>query len=145
MAPVTINGNTIDPSTAGYFPQDAAETNWIIVQCNRSLTLADLEALKLRHVQIHRMVGTNSFLCRYEPVDLNALKALSFVDGAHVYHSNFVIHQTLQDLIAAESLGSLDLHFLVHAEDSDAGERLIHLLRKANTDRSSMRRHYRAA
>jgi serine protease AprX len=93
MASITVNGNTIVPIgsqgegwTVNANDQEevksapnAKDSNFILVQVDRVLTVAEKGILADHHAEIQEYVAENTFLCRYEPEDLQALRLLPFV------------------------------------------------------------------
>ncbi len=93
MASITVNGNTIAPIgspgegwTVNANDQDtitsalnAKDTNFILVQVEGVLTVAEKEILAEHDVAILEYVAENTFLCRYEPDDIQVLRLLPFV------------------------------------------------------------------
>lgn len=93
MASITVNGNTIVPigSTGEEWTvnandqgkvrsaPDAKDSNFILVQVDRVLTIAEKGVLADHQVEIQEYVAEKTFLCRYEPDDLEALRLLPFV------------------------------------------------------------------
>ncbi|MCJ1455038.1 hypothetical protein MMC28_005392 [Mycoblastus sanguinarius] len=104
MAPITINENTIDPSLTKpeYFPKDALETNFIILQCHQQLVPGNFSELAESSVEIQSIVGEATYLCKYKPIDLSVLEKLPYVKHAITYHENFVRRSSLQDSAAAK-------------------------------------------
>lgn len=98
MASITVNGNTIVPigsqgegwtinaNDQGEVESapNAKDSNFILVQVDRVLTVAEKGVLAYHHVKIQEYVAENTFLCRYEPDDLQALRLLPFVVTADV-------------------------------------------------------------
>lgn len=98
MASITVNGNTIAPTglpgegwTVNANDQDYVESapnakgsNFILLQVERVLTVAEKGILADHHVAIQEYVAENTFLCRYEPNDLQFLRLLPFVVTAEV-------------------------------------------------------------
>lgn len=108
MAPVTINGNTIDPDTRAdgtpspWTSNDAANTNYIYIQVlGLRGAIGNSGHQQLRHlgVTIFRYKGSGTYLCRYVPTDLEVLRALSFVRHANVYHKVFKTSGPLKPLL----------------------------------------------
>jgi hypothetical protein len=102
MAPVTINGNTIDidplRASPGYFAKDAKDTNFILVKCKHRLTADEYKEFERLQVKPQQLVEETTYLCKYAPVDLDAIRKLGFVDHAVVYHHDFVISPSLKAL-----------------------------------------------
>ena len=96
MAPITLNGNTIDLTSAG-FSQDASLSENVLMQFRNDLTNDNLTALKAAEVQLQEYVGNKTYICQYKQRDLAALqKRLSFIGIAVVYPHEFVISRTLK-------------------------------------------------
>ncbi|EMD00392.1 hypothetical protein BAUCODRAFT_20506 [Baudoinia panamericana UAMH 10762] len=108
MAPVTINGNTVElaqsAASSGYFPSDASETNYILVQFSQPRTTAAYEELARHGVRIQRVEEKDTLLCRYEPSDLEVLRRLPYVAHVSVYHGDFVVHPSVWDAVNAAPL-----------------------------------------
>jgi len=93
MASITVNGNTIVPigSTGERWTvnandqgdvrlaPDARDSNFILLQVEHVLTVAEKGILVEQKVEIQEYVAEKTFLCRYEPDDLQALRLLPFV------------------------------------------------------------------
>lgn len=93
MASITVNGNTIVPigSTGERWTinandqgevrsaPDAKDSNFILVQVDRVLSVDEKAVLADHHVEIQEYVAEKTFLCRYEPDNLQALRLLPFV------------------------------------------------------------------
>jgi len=93
MASITVNGNTIVPNgstgegwTVNANDQeevrsapDAKDSNFILLQVDRVLTVAEKKTLADHNVEIQEYVAEKTFLCRYEPDDLQTLRRLPFV------------------------------------------------------------------
>lgn len=101
MPPITIRNNTIDPENVepGYLPSHAADTNFILLQFTHPLNLEEVTILDHYGVKVQQKQDKDdTYLCRYEPSDLNVLQDLPFVRHALVYHPDFVIHPLLKDV-----------------------------------------------
>ena len=102
MAKITINSISIDPdsqrSTIAFnslMSPDSSGSNYILIQTdvplNRSqkTQLVDLDATILEYVP------ENTYICRYDFVDLNAIRNLPFVKWTNVYLEGFKISPRL--------------------------------------------------
>lgn len=101
MAPITIRNNTIDPEFVepGYLPSHAADTNFILLQFTHPLKIEELTILEHYGVKVQQKQDkNNTYLCRYEPSDLEVLEKLPFVRHALVYHPDFVVDPLLKDV-----------------------------------------------
>ena len=85
MASIIFNGNTIqNPSSS----QDAQNTNYIYIQCGGILSDENMDQLEQLRVVIQEYMGNNTYLCRYEPADLDSIRSLPFIVMANVYHKS---------------------------------------------------------
>ena len=84
MATVTVNGNTIDPDTPNYVSPDAKESNFILIQGHHDLVPEEKLQLASMGVEIHEYVAEYTYLCRYEPKDLEQIRTLPFVRTANM-------------------------------------------------------------
>lgn len=103
MGLITINGNTLHPAapaavrrTLGAAVDDAAESNYILIQSNIPLRKAEKQRLSDLDVAIKEYVSDNTYLCRYEPTDLSSVRDLDFIDYANVYPKMFVVNPSLR-------------------------------------------------
>ncbi|KAF2843017.1 peptidase S8 and S53 [Patellaria atrata CBS 101060] len=110
-SPITINGNSLNPSAPGIRAfglesDDAASSNYILIQTDGPLRKAQKEDLKAKDVAIHEYVSENTYLCGYKPEDLAPIRELPFVKYANVYQQTFVVQPDLrtQQLSPTESL-----------------------------------------
>lgn len=84
MASITVNGNTIDPTEAQFVSRDAKHSNFIIVQGTHDLSATEKNDLADLHVEIQEYVAEHTYLCRYEPENIQRIQALDFVRAANV-------------------------------------------------------------
>jgi len=103
MARITLNGVTIDPlrqaqglRAAGLEADDAAESNYVLVQAESPLTEAQKQELAGLQVEIQEYVPENTYLCRYAPTDLSPIRELPFVTWANVYMQGFKLAPSLR-------------------------------------------------
>ncbi|KAF3914308.1 hypothetical protein AA313_de0200076 [Arthrobotrys entomopaga] len=101
MAPITIHGRTWDPevsvdlpsadeSTDAFYPERAAnakETNFIVIQTKEPLSDEEHTWLLDHNVYILSRVDAETFLCKYEPEDLDEIRRREFINYADVYHT----------------------------------------------------------
>lgn len=81
---ITVNGNTINPSSTAHVSEDAKGRNFIYIQGYHDLTIEEKDALFRLEVQILEYVAEFTYLCRYEPEDLQRIQSLDFVKAANV-------------------------------------------------------------
>lgn len=103
MASITINGITLDPKAQepavrafGLASRDASKSNFILIQTTSPLTKAQRAELEGKGVEILEYVPETTYLCRYEPADLETLRALPYVTWANVYLQGFKIAPSLR-------------------------------------------------
>jgi hypothetical protein len=102
MASITINGITLDPKAQettvralGLHSRDASGSDFILIQTKAPLDKAQRGELASKGVQIMEYVPESTYLCHYPPADLDALRALSYVEWANVYLQGFKIAPSL--------------------------------------------------
>ena len=103
MVLITINGNTLDPDapvharkSLGAAVDNAADSNYILVQTNEPLKKAQKEQLANLNVGIKEYVSENTYLCYYEPEDLTPIRDLDFVFYSNIYPNLFVVNPSLK-------------------------------------------------
>jgi serine protease AprX len=103
MARITINGVSLDPLThaaglraASLEAADAADSNYILIQTQGALSEEQKQQLAALGVVIHEYVPEETYICGYEPSDLEAIRELPFVTWANVYLEGFKIAPSLQ-------------------------------------------------
>ena len=84
MASITVNGNTIDPEAAQNVSTNARDSNFILIQGQHVLSIEEKQILEEQGVLIQEYVAECTYLCRYEPDDLQTLQSLPFVRTANV-------------------------------------------------------------
>ncbi|OAL51015.1 subtilisin-like protein [Pyrenochaeta sp. DS3sAY3a] len=104
MASITVNGNTIEEVESEEVDSapNAKKSNFILVQVDRVLSLIEKEVLANHHVEIQEYVAENTFLCRYEPEDLQVLRLLPFVVTADVYLPQLKTTISLKEMVESE-------------------------------------------
>jgi subtilisin family serine protease len=105
MAEITINGITLDPAAqepalaaANLLASDASNTAYILVQTEQPLDRAQKDELADKGVDILEYVPSNTYLCKYEPTDLDEIRALPYVAWANVYMQGFKIAPELVEV-----------------------------------------------
>ena len=111
MARITINGISIDPmkqapalAAANLISADASKSNFILVQVTAPLTPAQRKQLADLGVEILEYVPDDTYMCRYLPQDLGAIRALPFVSWVNIYLQGFKVSPKLQPAAAANIL-----------------------------------------
>ncbi|KAH8744534.1 peptidase S8/S53 domain-containing protein, partial [Hyaloscypha sp. PMI_1271] len=107
MAPININGNVVDPAKPqpGQLPSNAANTKFIILQCLHRLSIQeydDAQRLGIQALSVEDETPDHtSYLCRYDKDDLEALRALAFVQEALVYVPDFVMDPSIHEPLSS--------------------------------------------
>jgi hypothetical protein len=103
MAPITINGISLDPvaqsdalRAARLEAPDASGSNYVLIQTEGPLSDEQKGELERLGVEIQEYVPENAYLCRYGPSDLDAIRSLPFVVWAGVYLQGFKIVPSLR-------------------------------------------------
>lgn len=116
MAKITINGITVDPQTqetalasANLISPDAAGSNYILIQTEHPLTKQQKEELASSKAEILEYAPDNTYICRYEPTDLQALRNLPYVTWANIYLEGFKVSPALESLPAEGTPGAHNL------------------------------------
>lgn len=108
MAKITINGITTDPlaqspataaAVESALPADAADSSFILVQTAQPLDRAQKEELAAKGATILEYVPESTYLCRFEPTDLEEIRALPYVTWANVYLRGFKVAPTLSSTL----------------------------------------------
>lgn len=102
MAKITINGITVDPLTQGpalaaanLHAADASGSNYILIQTKQPLDKAQKAELAAKGVVILEYVPDDTYLCQFQPTNLNEIRALPYVAWANVYVSGFKVSPAL--------------------------------------------------
>ncbi|BAY49246.1 putative peptidase [Scytonema sp. HK-05] len=103
MAKITINGVSIDPDAqknamgvAGLISPNSSNSNYILIQTTQPLNRDQKNQLATLGVEILEFVPENTFIGRYEPANLDAIRNLPFVEWANVYLEGFKIAPQLR-------------------------------------------------
>jgi len=102
MNSIKINDVEFDPQQTGAMQtaaappaKDATASDYILIQVKQPLTTDQRRALQTISVEILDYVSENTYLVRYTPSDLGAIRNLPFVEWADVYHRAFKIKPSL--------------------------------------------------
>ncbi|SIO58798.1 Subtilase family protein [Singulisphaera sp. GP187] len=116
MADITINGITVDPfdtphvglanaspalrgaatalsTAAATLPSE--DTNYVLIQAKGPLTAAYRKDLEAAGAKILEYVPESTYVCRYEPADLDPVRKLPFVEWAGPYLQGFKVAASL--------------------------------------------------
>ncbi|KAL6238380.1 hypothetical protein BDW75DRAFT_247462 [Aspergillus navahoensis] len=113
MSIIEINGNTLDPE--GQRPvlralnlesDDAANSDFILIQSVEPLSNEQEEELDRLGVEIQEYASKNTYLCGFKGTDLQPIRDLPFVSWVNVYLDLFVIDSSLKTRAAARELPS---------------------------------------
>ncbi|MBW4606609.1 MAG: S8 family serine peptidase [Hassallia sp. WJT32-NPBG1] len=98
MAKITINGISIDPDSqinairsANLISPDSSNSNYILIQSTQPLNREQKSQLSELGAEILEFVPENTYICRYNPSNLDAIRDLPFVEWANVYLEGFKI------------------------------------------------------
>jgi hypothetical protein len=98
-----INGISLDPvaqsealRAARLEPRDASHSDYVLIQTHGPLNEEQKQELAGLGVEIQEYVPESTYLCRYGPSDLDAIRALPFVVWAGVYLQGFKIAPSLR-------------------------------------------------
>ncbi|KAK3635672.1 hypothetical protein LTR22_019099 [Elasticomyces elasticus] len=105
MAPISINGIEFDPvadrnvmRTLGLEANDSSNSNFIIVGISGSGVTAREQEDQLARLGLvlQGYVADNTYLYRYEPADLEAIRNLDFVEWANVFMKQLKVNPALR-------------------------------------------------
>lgn len=103
MSPITINGNTIDPSAQGsdirtrsFFAADASKSNFILIQTRAPLSDEQEQELNDIDAEVQEYISDNTYLCHYPPPDLTVIREKPWVTWANTYMQDFKIVSSLK-------------------------------------------------
>ena len=102
--PITINGRTVKPDES--YAQDAERTNYITIRAQEPLSKESEAELQDLGVTIQEQVDQDTYLCHYEPSDLQPIRDQKYIQQVDVYRNKFKITEdleTLNALVAAQS------------------------------------------
>ena len=139
---VEVNGRVIDPED--HYAKDARGTDHIVLSVYDVLTSTQKAALEERKVEFLEDLGSNNFLCRYEPADLKPLRALGFVRQADVYRNMFKIPANLLSVMerventSTRGDKTLSITVMTHQGVSDLQALADEIAANAGVDRSNI-------
>ncbi|AFZ01039.1 S8 family serine peptidase [Calothrix sp. PCC 6303] len=114
MVQITINGISIDPeaqsqamNASNLISPDSSNSNYILVQTVQPLNSEQKSQLAALGAEILEFVPENTYVCRYNPENLDAVRNLAFVDWANVYLEGFKIPPQLRDSSINVNKGNL--------------------------------------
>ncbi len=92
MARISIDGISFDPvayaselAADGLFPADASQSNYIMIQTEAPPSDEQRSVLTGAGVAIQEYIPDDTYLCRYEPADLEPIRAIPFVTWVSVF------------------------------------------------------------
>ncbi|KAF4551907.1 Hypothetical protein D9617_12g037970 [Elsinoe fawcettii] len=86
MAPFLVNGNKVVPEDVpSYVPRTAEKTDFILVQTQRPLDPSQKDDIVKTGAQLIEYLGNNTYLCRYEPHDLQPLRDKTYILEVSIY------------------------------------------------------------
>ncbi|KAJ1324699.1 serine protease AprX [Microdochium nivale] len=100
MAPFCINGNVLAPEDVpSNVPRTAEGTDFILVQSKSTLSPDQKDDLVKAGAEILEFLGNNTYLCRYEPADLQTLREKSYITEVSIYLRELKSTITLKETI----------------------------------------------
>jgi len=103
MTKIMINGISLDPDEQSVEPRfarlmsaDSSKSDYILIQTQSPLSRDERNQLAEMDVEILEYVPENSYICRYKPDDLDAIRSLAFVSWANTYMDGFKIPPNLR-------------------------------------------------
>ncbi|KAL6824637.1 ankyrin repeat-containing domain protein [Trichoderma sp. SZMC 28015] len=92
--PIRINGNNISQSIGP--ARNASETNYILIQTRKDISDAEKDILEGMNLEFYDCICENTFLCRYEPDDLEIIRQKGFIAYVDVYRQELKICANLK-------------------------------------------------
>lgn len=129
--PIKINGIELDPNkpavrALGLGVGNAAGSNHVLIQTKDYLSKENKEAFEKLKVEPEELVSEKTYLCRFEPDDLDEVRKLDFVTWAGVYGSQFVVAPDLRPGSSAATSAATQSSSQAHEVDvvfhGDPGE-----------------------
>jgi serine protease AprX len=127
MSDPTINGNPFSVSSLPDDPEQSGEvrlnhlpenTNYIVLETQDPLKRPEKHALKDLHVDLQEYLGGNTWLCRYEPIDIKSLRDLAFVKDVKPLHPELKLEPALKSADGASGTRTVDIVLQNRADDS---------------------------
>ncbi|KAL8713275.1 MAG: hypothetical protein Q9225_006795 [Loekoesia sp. 1 TL-2023] len=148
---ITINGNVLEPGLHGPGQQlsaldaeNASGTKYILIQAEAPLSTSQKADLQSSGVIIQKYVSEDTYLCEYDPSDLETLRSKSYINYANIYLSKLKIHPRLKAQTPvpssegdAESKEQVDLLFH-NGVNASAPEVKARVAEAAHVDQSEM-------
>ncbi|KAH7036044.1 peptidase S8/S53 domain-containing protein [Microdochium trichocladiopsis] len=104
MAPFVVNGNVIAPENVpSHVPRMASKTNFILVQSRGPLTPAQKEDLARSGAHLLEYLGNYTYLCRYEPHDLQPLRDKHYILNVSIYLRELKSTTALKQAVRTET------------------------------------------
>jgi subtilisin family serine protease len=139
LSKITINGVSLDPATDAsslshhaLLAADASSSDYLLIQTHGPLTAEQKAQLKQTGAVALEYVPTDTYVCRYAPSDLTAVRALPFVAWAHVYLQGFKIAPELHAGASGPRAALLDLRGL--ASPPHVGAHLVDIVLHRDVD-----------
>lgn len=86
MPPFRVNGNTLAPEDVPpHVPRTAEGTDFILVQSRNPLDPDQKDDLVRAGAEMLEFLGSNAYLCRYEPANLEPLRAKPYIKEVSIY------------------------------------------------------------
>lgn len=96
LYPITINGNTLNPSILNAGP---LKTKYILVQSWSRLSSSSREGLEEANIKHLDYVSKNTYLCQYQDEDLEKIRKLEPVAYVDIYRTELKIMPRLKEAI----------------------------------------------
>jgi hypothetical protein len=122
MATFRFNGHEITPESqqldGSHYKGDASESDYILIQFSDHLQEKQVAELGRLGVRALKFLGQDTYSCRYEPSDLEAIRRLPYVVYANVYHAGLGVSPSLRQKMEHHSqpLVSTSHHGAQHAQ-----------------------------
>ncbi|MBI5251831.1 MAG: hypothetical protein HY912_20250 [Desulfomonile tiedjei] len=144
MATITINGISFDPikqsielAAAGLYAANASESNYILIQTKAPLTKDQKAELAAKHVAVLEYVPDQTYMCKYQPSDLEAIRSLPFVEWANTYMKGFKIGPSLESGSDPDSRSLLSFS-LIPEKSSGSESKIVDLVFHQDVDPKTM-------
>jgi len=84
MSYITVNGNTVNATSAENVSKDAKDSNFIYIHGYQDLLVEEKQKLAGLEVEILEYVSEHTYLCHYVPMNLDRIRALNFVKSVNM-------------------------------------------------------------
>ena len=130
--PITINGNRFDESTKR--AEDASTTNYVLVQTLGSLSPSQMQQLETEGLKHFDYVSKNTYLCYYQPQDLDKIRRMELIVYADIYHMAFKTVPNLKEPVSDRDCRvDVIFHTGVQSGSIELKDRILHTA-KPRTD-----------